>query len=73
MIIPILAFMLSCPNTQFINESSEPIGTKDDVAAIKRTRYVCKERYGPQSPCLKQFIKKAPRRYWAICGAPGDK
>jgi len=46
------------------NESSES-WNNHDKKIVKRASYLCMTRY---KLCLKYFIKKAPREYWAICG-----
>lgn len=60
-----------CAATILVNQSSEPWNDKDKQAQARATK-VCKERYGPQSPCLKKFTKREPQVYWAICGAKNE-
>ena len=43
-----------------------PLNT-DDLNALKAATKRCAEIY-PEAPCLKKFIKKEERVFWAICG-----
>lgn len=61
-----LLFSLSCAETKIINESKYPWNKKDDYQ-LEYSKKRCKQIY-KSSPCLKTFIKRKKRTYWAICG-----
>lgn len=41
--------------------------TKEDQENLQFNRGRCVQLYA-DAPCLKKFIKKGERHYWAICG-----
>jgi hypothetical protein len=60
--------MLICLTTLLLNITNIEFN-KQDYNALKRAKYVCSSdaRY-KDTPCLKRFLKKETRVYWAICG-----
>lgn len=60
--------MLICLATMLVNITNINF-TDQDLKALKRAEYVCGHdaRY-KDTPCLKKFLKKETRVYWAICG-----
>lgn len=46
--------------------------TKEDSKMLEYAKTRCIKIY-TDSPCLKKFIKKDKRVYWAICGGESDK
>lgn len=60
--------MLICLTTLLLNITNIEFN-KQDYNALKRAKYVCRSdaRY-KDTPCLKKFLKKETRVYWAICG-----
>ena len=60
--------MLICLTTMLVNITNINF-TDQDLKALKRAEYVCSHdaRYS-DTPCLKKFLKKDTRVYWAICG-----
>jgi len=63
---------LRCPAAKILNETEE--WNNRDKLVLKRAKFVCStdERY-KQNPCLKLLIKKAERRFLALCGVPGTE
>jgi hypothetical protein len=61
-----LALSLSCPNTEWINRSSEAWNSRD-FTEYKIATKKCKIKY-PNSPCVKTFVKMEPLVYRVICG-----
>lgn len=57
--------LVSCAMTIIINLTSQ--WTDDDIAALRRAKVACKEKYH-DAPCLKRFTKKKTRTYQALCG-----
>lgn len=39
-----------------------------DEQALVYAKDRCKVLYGQEAPCLKQFHKRRPQGYWAVCG-----
>jgi len=60
---------LICIATILVNIS---LVNKDDVNALTAATKRCSEIY-PEAPCLKKFIKREERVYWAICGESKNK
>lgn len=60
---------LMCIATIIVNDSSLE-WNKHDSKMLKYSKNVCatRKRY-EDTPCLKKFIKKGKKNYWAICGA----
>lgn len=58
----------NCPITKVINETE--IWTKADENTFHRAKYGGCARHYPDAPCLKKFVKKGERRYYATCGRP---
>jgi hypothetical protein len=58
--------ILTCAITILVGFPSSGLN-KDDRAALKTATKRCTEIY-PEAPCLKKFIKREVRVYWAICG-----
>lgn len=67
MISVILAVALNCSPPNIHNESKEE-WNKEDQATLERAIYKCAhdERYS-DTPCLKDFYKREPGTYGAIC------
>jgi len=66
MITPVLLLALSCPKTQYINQTNEAWNPHD----IEVSEY-CSKRCGMEysdAPCLKRFIKKNHNDYYCGCG-----
>lgn len=63
----LLAAELTCGHYKIDNRSSEPL-TEYDYKTIERARDRCQEKFPKTSPCLKVFIKTAPKSYKVICG-----
>lgn len=59
--------ILACLATIMINQSSEA-WNKHDRKILESASKRCVVKF-PDSPCLVRFVKRAPRTYWAICGA----
>jgi hypothetical protein len=57
---------LSCPKTEVINNTSKWDGIDQETLQYASKR--CKIYY-EDAPCLKKFVKREERAYWAICGA----
>jgi hypothetical protein len=58
----LLALGCSEPHVENYTKTWSKLDYQNLNIAIKR----CPELY-PNSPCLKRFIKKGERNYWAIC------
>jgi len=65
MLIVLVYLVLSCPKTVVVNMTSTWNETDKKTLTLAQSR--CKIYY-PSSPCLKRFVKKEERTYWAICG-----
>ena len=57
----------NCAKTIVVNESTE-VWNAEDQATLERATYKCAhdEAYA-DTPCLKNFYKREPRTYAAIC------
>lgn len=60
----------TCPATILINKSDYDWNSHDNRIQRSSARS-CKREYGKDT-CLKTFIKKGQRNYYAICGEPND-
>lgn len=65
-----IGVLLNCLATLIINTTPYPWNTHDEYT-MNSSKKVCIEKY-PEAPCLKKFIKKGERNYWAICGASNE-
>jgi hypothetical protein len=70
--IILIASLLNCPKTEFINKTNE-FWNEMDYKHLSMAQKRCGEIY-KNSPCLKLFIKRTVNRdYSAICGKELEK
>jgi hypothetical protein len=65
----LLFLSMSCPETIIVNNTANWADIDKKALTIAQSR--CKFYY-ESSPCLKKFIKREERIYWAICGRPNS-
>ena len=56
-----------CPIPNIIDVDGGPIDPRDK-AAFTRALQTCAEEYGPENPCVSQFVRFEPGHYSVICG-----